>query len=281
MCIRDSSVASTLGSGTTFQVRVPFGLPAAEDTPPEPALAFTGQAKVLVVEDHEGARTVLERMLLDLGCEVVGVASAEQALEAVTEHQDRSPIDVALIDCFLPGMPGTELADALVQRRQESGLKVVLMSADLGRASGGECSPDARLFKPVRRHQLDQLLQRLLGGDVALQTSERADDSALVAALRARSLRVLVAEDNTMNQRVVEALLERAGADVDLVSNGHEALDRLAEASYDLVLMDCHMPFMAGFEATVRIRPGRNLTNDFRVPVLALKGTAHAGDRPK
>jgi two-component system sensor histidine kinase/response regulator len=137
------------------------------------------------------------------------------------------------------------------------------------------------LLKPIRRKQLRDTLSRITSGQATSGPRMRASESDLTATLRELDLRILIAEDNLVNQLVVHALLRKAGIHADLTSNGQEALSALAEQSYDMVLMDCQMPVLDGYAACRAIREGQHAGVDVAVPVIALTANALDTDREK
>lgn len=283
-------VASKLGEGSTFSVRLPLGLPREEHATDAPSLAFQGPAKVLVVEDHDGSRMIIEGQLRELGCEVLSAATAEQGLAILASDQPGDEaFDLLLVDCHLPGMSGNEFARAVstdLASDSSNGSAVgtpaiVLMSADLGRASDLDCAPASRLLKPIRKTELADVLARVMSDAPPTRSKAAEVETPGLNELRSKDLQVLVAEDNLVNQRVVRALLRRADIRADFVANGQEALQQLAERSYDLVLMDCQMPVLDGYAACRSIRSGTNVGVDQNVPVIALTANALEGDQSK
>jgi len=138
-----------------------------------------------------------------------------------------------------------------------------------------------QLTKPVRPTRLrEALCDALRGDDVSRLRPRMPSIPPAAAGTPARSLRILVAEDNLVNQRLAVRLLERAGHRVDLTANGRDAVEALGRAAYDLVLMDCQMPEMDGFEATRAIRAAEQGT-DRHIPIVALTANAMQGDREK
>lgn len=273
------TVESSVGQGTTFAATLPFEAAAEPESPARPIALGTLDAQVLLVEDHDGSRALATKMLEGLGCRVEAASSAEQALRILASPQDRTAFEVVLIDCLLPGMSGIDLAKRV--RIDSPSSNIVLMSADLARTSAESCSVEARILKPIRQSQIHEVIGRLTSQAESSAPLDAQNGSEALRTLRERNLRVLVAEDNVVNQRVVEALLRRAEIQVELAGNGQEALDLLAEKRFDLVLMDCQMPVLDGYVACRSIRSQRQAGIDPSVPVLALTAHALEGERLK
>jgi CheY-like chemotaxis protein len=184
---------------------------------------------------------------------------------------------ILLLDSELDGVPATEIA-----RRLPAGVQVILLvtrTETVRRDTSVTSNVRGYLHKPVRREQLYRLLNEVAGfqGNRATPASGRAASDASAAA--ERSTRILIAEDNPVNQRVALRLVEKLGYSADTVSNGAQALIALSRTHYDLVLMDCMMPELDGFETTRQIRIRENGRD--RLPVIAMTANAMKGDRER
>jgi PAS domain S-box-containing protein len=268
-------VVSTPGRGSTFWFTVCLGLGAAQ---PMSARAFAGQ-RVLVVDDHVINRRFLEQQLTAWGLVVETATDGPGALAALRAAADEgAPPAMALLDLHLPGMDGLELSQAIQSDPRLAGLPRVLLASSRQQGLGAAAHSagiTSCLTKPVRRGQLYHVLARLLDGAAApgLPVPRRGD--------RPRRFRgrVLVAEDNVVNQRLIVRLLESRGLRADVVANGLEALAALPQVPYDLILMDCQMPELDGYAATARIR--RREGEGRRIPIIALTANAMQGDRER
>ena len=275
-------VASELGAGSTFSFRLV--LPVAEP-PPERAVPTLAGTRALVVDDRAVNRRVLEEQLAGWRMRAGTAASAAEALEALRRaREEADPYEIALLDYQLPDRDGLSLAQELRANPAFAGV-VLLMLSSVGvrPAEDGAGPVDAWLVKPVR----PSVLYNALVNAVARRAGGRAPPTGpaeppAAAVLPRLSARVLVAEDNPVNQKVILALLEKLGCRADLASNGSEAVEMLDRFRYDVVLMDCEMPEMDGFQATAEIRRReRDGAGWRRVPIVALTAYAMAGDRER
>jgi signal transduction histidine kinase/CheY-like chemotaxis protein len=266
---------SELGRGSTFRFEVAFGTAPARPPALSEGRALQG-LPVLVIDDHPVNRRVLASYATRMGMVPVTAADAEAGLALAEEAWlGGKPFEMVFCDCCMPGMDGFDFVEAARGRQALAGVPVLILSSmdaadNARRASGAVC-----LTKPVGPDELQ---------DAAVAAHRGAGRSvvrpaAAVTGGARRDLRVLVAEDNHVNQRVVTKLLERMGHNVVLVENGREAVREAEAGGFDLVLMDCQMPEMDGFEACRRIR---GLGGDRgAVPVIALTAHALEGDRER
>ncbi len=262
-------VESVPGEGTTFWFTVPCTRAGA--APAGPDVATLGGMRVLVVDDSRASRVMLEQTLLDAGLTVQVARSADEALGLL----ESGPWPhVALIDEGLADGGGISLAERL-RARAPHPLAIVLLSSRLA-AVTGTMERTARLMKPVRRSELLAALERL-GRPVVAEVVAPPPAPRVPVKGASHAARVLVAEDNAVNQRVARLMLEKCGCRVDVVENGALAVEAVATGIYDLVLMDCQMPVCDGFEATRRIRALAGPANG--IVVVALTANALSGDR--
>ncbi|WP_186453778.1 response regulator [Denitratisoma sp. DHT3] len=279
-------VESEYGKGTTFHFQARFGLQAE----PMPRRMFRADelfgVRVLVVDDNAAAREILATMVKSFGLEADVAGDGGQALHmlAAAERQDR-PYDVVLMDWKMPMMDGVETVRRL-QADASLRTPAVIMVTAYGReeaidaAEANSVVLKSVLTKPVTPSTLLEAVGEALGKGVVAETraSEKADHNAEAMA-RLRGARVLLVEDNEMNQELALELLRNAGMTVELASNGREALDLLArDAAFDGVLMDCQMPVMDGYDATREIRRNPMWRH---IPVVAMTANAMASDREK
>jgi two-component system sensor histidine kinase/response regulator len=271
-------VTSVLGEGATFVVDVV--LPPA-DRPVRDPLATAGLdgVRVLVVDDNRTNREILRQQLSGWGMRVSTAAGGEQALTLLAQAvQADAAYQLAVLDMHMPHMDGLALARAMQRVPALAGLpRVMLTSADTGVDTQAlqRVGISRHLSKPVRRADLLRLINSALTAavpDAAVPVS-----SAISAGLQGN---VLLVEDNFINQQVSQAMLEKLGLQLQIANNGREAVELVRQHHFDLVLMDCQMPVMDGYEATVAIRrlpAGRGAV----LPIVALTANAMEGDRQK
>ena len=197
-----------------------------------------------------------------------------------------TPFDLAILDLHMPGMDGLELARQIKADSTLSRVRLILLTS-LGRRGDAKIAQEvgilAYLTKPVRQGQLIECLTLVMG--TSKRTAVRADDQprliitrhSLSEAHAQRSPRVLVVEDNPVNQKVATKILENLGCRVDVAANGREAVEGLARIQYSLVFMDCQMPEMDGFEATRLIRQQEQAWG--HIPIIAMTANAMGEDR--
>ena len=273
-------VRSIEGQGSTFWFTARFDKATAAVQTPAAAVPSMAGRRVLVVDDNATNRSILHYQLASWGVLADCVSGGAEALAALHAAADLElQYDLAILDCQMPGMDGVMLARAIKAEAALARIPLVMMTS-LGLHDDNELREAGiamRLTKPVKQAQLHDLLARVLAatGEVAIHVS--AADAGPVVRRRAR---ILVAEDNVINQKVVLLQLRRLGYSADAVANGAEAVEALALIAYDIVLMDCQMPQLDGYEASRLIRRGES-GGTRRVPIVAMTAHALAGDRDK
>jgi CheY-like chemotaxis protein/HPt (histidine-containing phosphotransfer) domain-containing protein len=276
-------VTSTEGTGSTFWFTGRFHAAPGAVRYPAAHPALFGQ-RILVVDDNATAREILERQLRGWGLEVVTAGTGPEALSALrTAHLDGRPVRLALIDETMPVTDGFTLARLIKAEEQFAATRIILMAAPGRRAITGRtvaAGIATHLRKPVRSGELASALAALVGVDAATAVSDWNRDQA-VQEIAFPGRRILVAEDNHVNARLARAQLSRLGCLVDVAGDGLEVIEAAQRATYDLILMDCQMPLMDGFEATRRIRAREAQSGSARTPVVAMTANAMAGDRER
>lgn len=238
-----------------------------------------GQLHTLVVDDNPTNREILEYWLKSWGMAPVMASSASEALVLLRQHaQAGTPFGLMLTDWCMPEMDGGQLLDALAADARFNSLAIIVLSS-AGMAARPEVVVRAPLLlKPVRQSELHNLIAQVIAGDLTrkFHTIEPVAKDAAHTALMGR---VLLAEDNPVNQEVASAMLQRMGLGMTIANNGREAFDLVQLESFDLVLMDCQMPIMDGFEATASIRQREAELGLPAIPIIALTANAISGDR--
>ena len=276
-------VRSVPGEGSAFRFTARArALPAATGQAWRRPDALAGR-RVLIVDDNANNREILEAQMRYWGAEPTLAENAVGGLAAVLDACARgAPFELAVLDMHMPGMNGLELAEALVRSGRTAGTRLVLLSSVCDQLDAGACRAlglDAMITKPVRQPELFHCLSAALGG----VAPTRAPRAAAGTIERDRLTgRVLLAEDNPVNQDMMVEMLRLLGVETTLVPDGRRAIDALATGRFDAVLMDCQMPVLDGFGATAEIRR-REATrpDDARVPIIALTANALEGDRER
>ncbi len=240
--------------------------------------------RVLAVDDNPTNRHIVERLLRSWGLRVESAASGQAALARLREAHTTDAFALALLDMQMPDLDGLQLARAIHAEPGLGELPLVLLTSMSARDRAQELRDAgfaAWLSKPVRALLLYNSLVSVLQGPVAAEApgtpTRRSDDEDLPAL---PPLRVLVAEDNSVNQKVAVRILAKLGARADTAGNGFEALDAIARVPYDAVLMDVQMPEMDGLEATAELRK-REAGTGRHTPVIAMTAHAMQGDRDR
>jgi two-component system sensor histidine kinase/response regulator len=271
------------GKGTTFTLVIPFGMGAAkEKEAAKPEAAELLNKRVLVVDDNEINRQLLMHLLPQWGMEPTCAASGQEALEI---SHDASvigkPFSIVLLDQQMPGMDGYEFAQRLRHLESIEQPSIIVLSSapaledqDRARTLGIE----RMLLKPIRRSTLLEALRE--GLHLTSFTSAKTAPLSVAEVKNGPALRLLLAEDNGVNQKLATRLLEKMGHRVTLAVNGQEAVDLFLREKFDLVLMDIQMPVLGGVEAVQEIRRAERETGE-HIPIIALTAHAIAGDAEK
>ncbi|MFN9372905.1 MAG: PAS domain S-box protein [Planctomycetaceae bacterium] len=289
-------VDSTPGVGSEFFFTLPLELPHPDDSRELPVLSFLNGLRVLVVDADAVTRQSVEETLTRWHIQPTGVATGPDALsEVIKATAAKAPYELILIDSILPQMDGFAVARILREEMAFAGTVVMMLSSATRQADLARCRTlgiDWHVTKPVSSSLLFNSLNDVLRGRETARHSHRAapvkpfpgtsvptpDQSSRTAGPRPRTCRILLAEDNLINQKVALAILRQAGHEVVVVNNGREVLDLLESRPFDVVIMDGQMPVMDGFEATARIRQ-REQQLGGHLPVIAVTAHALKGDR--
>jgi len=289
------NVTSEIGKGSVFSIELP--MPISKNDPIErgglPA-SFSGM-RVMVVDDHPVNLELTTELLVPFGLKIDSFDNATSAIKAHNKAaSENNPYELYLLDYHMPSIDGAELARQIRATEDgKTGKLILLTSIDqVSAKDDGMDSFDTLLVKPVRASRLfdsiatvmaDRLINETKGATAkaAEQTESTAD--ALTPEITSNT-RILIVEDNMVNQIVATEILEQVNLVSETAENGQEAIDKLSTGKFDLVLMDCQMPVLDGFEASRKIRQieaENNVAKDQALPIIALTANALKGDRDR
>jgi two-component system, sensor histidine kinase and response regulator len=303
-------IASTPGQGSTFWFTVHLGCAAPQETPLPMHKRFLSGLRVLVVDDNATNRFILHTQLTAWGAEVIEADGGAAALERLTQAGYTStPVNLAILDIHMPDMDGFMLAQAIKADPALRHIDLLALSSVDSHAHRGTTEQldfVAWLQKPARQSTLRDCLFRLRQGAAAIPSPSTEVPAPITP--RTHGTNVLLVEDNPVNREVATGLLNLLGYHVDSAEDGRQACEAAATGAYDVILMDCQMPVMDGFEATRLIRENERrqwsvvngqssgkeavesslpLTNDqlpmtsTHIPIIALTANAMEGDRDR
>ena len=278
-------VQSEAGRGSTFWFRLPLTLDGRPGMAQVPVTDLKG-LRVLIVDDNEVNRRVVHEQISSLGMRNGSYASGLEAIEAIRQaKRSGDPYQIVIADYHMPGIDGATMA-AQIKSDPEIGDTIIVMLTSMSywhelRRMGGACV-DAGLVKPVRQSQLTNTLVGVWSKRQEKAASQLPEPDAAslngkhVSTMNGRfanlPIRVLIAEDNVVNQKVISRMLEKLGIRSDVAANGREAVEMVEMLPYDLVFMDCQMPEMNGYDATAEIR--RKERADQRRTIIAMTAEA-------
>ena len=277
------SVQSAMGKGSTFSFNATFEL-----QPQQKRLVLDDEdvkgLRILVVDDNESAREILESILRSLKFDVTSVSDGFKAIHYLQKaHDEAKPYGLVLMDWMMPGMDGVETIKKMRQYTHLSSTIAFIMitaySKEELKAQLENIKVDGILIKPVSPSTLLNTILNVLGKEI-VQHGRKEDKKILYqeALTLLRGARILLVEDNVVNQEMAIEILEEAGLHVEIANDGLEALSKVMKGSYDGILMDCQMPVMDGFEATRAIRQHEQFAS---LPILAMTANAMMGDKEK
>jgi CheY-like chemotaxis protein/HPt (histidine-containing phosphotransfer) domain-containing protein len=274
-------VTSIDGQGSVFWFSARFGISSRKEEASDVDARILSNRRVLVVDDNATNRSVLSHQLTHLGMRPVCVDGARAALDTLeAEPRDvQPPFELAVLDYMMPGCDGLELGRRIAEDPRFGLIRLVLLTS-AGRMHNSEALEKlgfaAYLQKPVTHRELGDCLRRVMSAEAS---KWHECTQPVVAGPRppggSRPPRLLLAEDNAVNQKVARGALEKMRCTVDIVSNGAEAVDAWSTRTYDLILMDCQMPVMDGYQAARTIRSREQAGT--RIPILALTADAMSG----
>ncbi len=282
-------VESKFGEGSNFWFTVRLekqALDEMRDQGTENTNNSLKNTKILVVDDNKAARKMLANLISTWQTIYETAENAESALKKLKAAADNNqPFQIAILDKFMPGTDGESLGMLIKADKQLQSTALVLLTSmgERGDAIRFEKAGFAAyLTKPVRQTHLYNSLLMVLG----LKSLEEVDSPGIITRhsieeLQKKDIKILLAEDNKVNQKVALKVLAKIGYQADVVNNGQEAIKTLENKSYHLILMDCQMPEMDGYDATRLIRdPGSSVLNH-NIPIIAMTANAMKGDRDK
>jgi two-component system sensor histidine kinase/response regulator len=270
-----TGVESTLGSGSNFWFTARFGISSRKSDQQRFNAKVLEHRRALIVDDNATNRKVLSQQLTQLGMKPTCVDNADAAIQALEDNMAESPFDLAVLDYMMPICDGFELGRRIVQDSRFAGMRLVLLTSAHGMRGAQDFAQlgfAAYILKPVSHRDLGECLGRVMSMDPG-QMHERTQPILIAQLGRSRpDMRILMAEDNLVNQKVARGALEKMGFTVDIVGNGAEAVAAWKTDRYDIILMDCQMPVMDGYQATREIR--RAESGARHIPIVALTADA-------
>jgi CheY-like chemotaxis protein len=273
------TVHSTPNEGSTFEFSLGFHVSSDEAALPAPTRLH--RLRTLIVDDNTVNRNIFEAQLQRWGMAPVAVAGGKEAIETLTAaHRHGTPFRLMLLDAQMPNVDGFEVAAQVARHPELAGITIMMLTSGGRYGDSSRCRElgiSSYLSKPVKQSDLFDAICAALDG-----TPQAAPKRVAVpiSSEQVRCRKVLLAEDNVVNQRVALGLLQRRGHEVTVVSTGVEALEALKQGRFDVVLMDVQMPVMGGFEATAAIRRAEAETGE-HLRVVAMTAHAMSGDRER
>jgi signal transduction histidine kinase/DNA-binding response OmpR family regulator len=281
-------VESELGKGSTFHFTIRLGISKTAPVRFTPAqLTCLVGRRVLVVDDNATNRRILEEALAHWEMQPVCVEGGKEALAALEEAvQSKQMFSLIVLDANMPEMDGFTLTEKIRERPELTGATIMMLSSSARAGHVTRCRElgmVAHLMKPIKQLDLFVAIQKA----IAIAEPPRVPESRILVSTAAPpksepvgGLRVLLTEDNAVNQRLAVRLLQKKNHNVTIANNGQEALDELAKTEFDVVFMDLQMPVMDGLEATRLIRDWEKVSGK-HIPIIAMTAHAMKGDKEK
>ncbi|MDH3348992.1 MAG: response regulator, partial [Desulfobulbaceae bacterium] len=275
-------VESRQGVGSTFHFTARLTKQAEQPLSPMSAAEELGKLKALVVDDNATFREILMEMLTSFGFRSQQAGTGEEAVAMLEEADQGEPYGLVLMDCRMPVMNGVETTRMIGSMKLAHPPSVIMMAAYSsmgGMKEAKDIEMAGILIKPVTQSTLLETILQAMGREVVNGTRAAGNRKVMSEAVaKLRGAKVLLVEDNEINQEVAVELLMGNGICVEVVENGLEALEILEHEPFDGVLMDCQMPVMDGYETTRKIREIERFSD---LPVIAMTANAMVGDREK
>lgn len=280
----DMSVTSAEGLGSTFSFVLDMDISSSRQLASADISHTLDGTKALIVDDNATNRDILRHYLTAWGIEHSEVTSGQQALDELERaYQNNEPYKLAFLDMDMPGMDGLMLSKAIEQNKELRSLRRIMLSSSgfLTRTKQKEAGISACLTKPFRQSRLLDTAMQVMH-DHEIKKTEPAKKRPTEQPVFAGDTRLLLVEDNIVNQKVATSMLKKIGLqNVAIAEDGKEAVSMNQQHHYDLILMDCQMPKMSGYEATGLIRQREQSQQLPRIPIIAMTANAMQGDREK
>jgi CheY-like chemotaxis protein len=286
-------VTSEYGKGSTFWFTLCFEKQALHNIPGVKSLDvlqldITG-TRILVIDSNASSRTMLTNQLVHWGCRPESASDGEAGLSLLIQAADKkAPFHVVLMEQKLSGTNAAELGSRIRSDERLASTLMIMLSTIGQRGDAAKLEQigfDGYLAKPIRQYQLHDCLSQVLGRKIKTSEPQSLPQGIItrhtVAEFAGQTLRILLVEDNVINQKVAQKMLSNLNLKNDVVANGLEAVRALEMINYDLVLMDCQMPEMDGFEATAMIRSSSSNVHNHKVPIIAMTANALQRDRER
>lgn len=279
----DIWVESKPGQGSTFAFTARFGIQQGMPSQRRVELMDVSSIRVLVVDDNSTAREITSSILAHFGMQVDQASSGAAALSLIQETGHDNPYNLVIMDWRMPGMDGVETTKQIQSLAGLDEMPTIIMVTAYGREEASQAAGGvgirAFLTKPVTASTLFDSVMQAMGKASSTDTLSTRDDARSAGAIKALSgARILLVEDNEINQELALELLTMNGLSVQVANHGQEALELLEKEPFDGVLMDCQMPVMDGYQATRKIRSMAKFQD---LPVIAMTANAMAGDKEK
>ncbi len=281
----DIGVISSEGKGSTFWFTALLEKQENQYEIEPPPLTGTRDKRFLVVDENRTSLRILTGYLESWGCAFDAVESGEEAMKFMRRAaRDNIPYDAVILDMRITGIKGDELGKMIKDDPVLKGTPLIMLTTQGMRGDASRMEKigfAAYLTKPIRRSLLYDCLVEVLSSQ---KQTEKVKKNQIVTKHsvydeRRSKIRILIVEDNIVNQKIIQKIIEKAGFVYSIASNGKEALNALANDNYDLVLMDIQMPEMDGIEATRIIRNHESNVKNHDIPIIAMTAHAMKGDR--
>jgi len=280
-------VETTKGQGSQFFFTLPLSLAKKPKTQKERRIKDVSDTRVLVVDDNATNRFFLEKLLLDRGMKVTSVKDGTEAIKIFKKEQSGSAFfQLVILDRYMPGLDGFKVTEEIKKTNEVCPIILLTSSGELG--DGDLCRKlgiDAFFVKPVLAKSLLEAIELVFGRDkgktnklittYTLQEDKRRNEKIEKSK---KKVKILLVEDNLINRKLMTAMIQKKGWDVEVAEHGLEALDILKNEIFDIILMDIQMPQMDGIEATKRIRKDKKNVD---TPIIALTAHSLKGDRER